>query len=74
MMGFGFIWILIVWGIIIAAAIWLGKTLLNRDGDLGSLLAGSGKRSAIDILENRYARGEITREEFEIMKKDIAKA
>jgi len=73
-MGFGFLWILIVWGIIITAAIWLGKILLNRDGDLDSLLASSGKRSAIDILENRYARGEITREEFENIKKDIAKA
>lgn len=71
MMGFGFIWILIVWGVIIAAAIWLGKALLNRGGDLGGILAGGGNKSAIEILENRYARGEITREEFENMKKDI---
>ncbi|MDK2959397.1 MAG: putative rane protein [Synergistaceae bacterium] len=27
--------------------------------------------SAVDILNKRYARGEITREEFEMMKKDI---
>ena len=72
MMGFGFLFMIIVWGVIIAAAVWVGRYLLNMNGDLNNVLSNTRKKSALEILENRYARGEITREEFESMKKDIA--
>lgn len=71
-MGFGFLFMIIIWGVIIGGAILLGRYLLNMNGDMGSILSNPKRKTALDILENRYARGEITREEFEIMKEDIA--
>lgn len=32
----------------------------------------SGGESALDILKRRYARGEITREQFEQMRRDVS--
>jgi putative membrane protein len=72
MMGFGFLLMLGVWVVIIIAAIWVGKTLLNQQDDPFLPQSKSQKESALDILEIRYARGEITRDEFEAMKQDIS--
>jgi putative membrane protein len=60
-MGLGWIAILIV----VVAVVWL----LMR----GPLAGGpqAGQRSALDILKERYARGEIGRAEFEEKKRDL---
>lgn len=34
---------------------------------------GSGEKGALDILDERYARGEITRDEYGVMKTEIAR-
>ena len=71
MMGFGFIAFLIFVGIVIVAALGLGKVLLSSDTSISNIFSGSKNRSTREILEERFVRGEISREEFELMKKDI---
>ncbi len=71
MMGFGFIFMILIWGIIIVGAIWVGKNVLDQNGLFNNPKPTSHRKSALEILENRYARGEISREEFEAMKEDI---
>lgn len=74
--GFGFGWILqilflilIVWGIIslFRYGRYMGGCGPMRDP--GHKHDGNG--NAIEILRSRYAKGEITKEEFEKMKKDL---
>ncbi len=68
-MGFGFGWLfmIIFWVFVALCVVYFIR-----------MIAGSGKRgekeeTAMDILKKRYAKGEITREEFDRMKDDITK-
>lgn len=72
MMGFGFLIFLVFAGVIIVVAIAIGKLLFTNDTSLANIFnASAGKKKSREILEERYVKGEITREEFEIMKKEI---
>jgi putative membrane protein len=53
------------WGLVIAGIV-LGIRWLVRQG------RGSGPDAALDILRQRYARGEISKEEFEAKKRDLS--
>ncbi len=68
-MLFGGIWMLLFWGGIIALIIWGVKKLTERGGPGAS---STDKSSPLDIARERYARGDISREEFEQMKKDLS--
>jgi len=65
-MIFGAIWMILFWGGLILLIVWAVKKLSERGGGGG----GAGK-SALDIAKERYARGEITKEQFEALKKDL---
>jgi len=72
-MGFGilgFVIMLVFWGGLIALAIWLVKTLF-AGSQRSTSTAREVEPSASRILDQRYARGEITREQYELMKQDI---
>jgi putative membrane protein len=66
----GFIGMVLVWILLIAGAVWLIKQIFSgpviRSGD-----TPGGVERAIDILDKRYARGDLDREEYERMKKDL---
>ena len=63
--GMGFGWIIGL--LLLAAIIWIIVKSVNQNSNAHN----SVSKSAIDILKERYARGEIGKEEFEEKKKDI---
>lgn len=65
--GWGMVWGWILGLIILIILIWL----IIRSLGPGLPRAGSGKKSALDILKDRYARGKISKEEYEDKKKDL---
>lgn len=63
--GTGFMWI--IWIIIIIAVIFLAKGYFSPAKEERKATG----ESALDVLEKRYARGEISKEEFEEKKRDL---
>ncbi len=58
-------WMVVFWGGLIALIVW-GIMRLTRRSD------SAPKRDPLDVAKERYARGEIPREEFEQIKKDLS--
>ena len=66
--GYGYMALgLIFWILIIVGVILLIKWLIEQ----GKTTGGEQQMTAMDILKARYAKGEITTEEFEEMKKRL---
>ncbi|HZM35676.1 MAG TPA: SHOCT domain-containing protein [Burkholderiales bacterium] len=53
-------WILVILGIVVLVK-WLA----------GGPTGGGGESRALDILKERYAKGELTREQFEQMRREL---
>ena len=68
----GFLGMILIWGFLIAGSIWLIKVLFSG-GINQPRQKNEHDEQAIEILNKRYARGEITRDEFELMKSDLIK-
>ena len=64
-MAFGGVWMVIFWVGLIALIVW-GITRLTRRND------SSSKHNPLNMARERYAKGEISREEFEQIKKDLS--
>jgi len=69
--GFGLImsvvfWALVIWAIVVLVR-WLARSSHSGRGHW------QGEDSAIQILKDRYAKGEINKEEFEQKMKDLSK-
>ncbi|MBI5817242.1 MAG: SHOCT domain-containing protein [Candidatus Yonathbacteria bacterium] len=64
--GFGWLGEILWWVLVIAGVVFLVRYLKHSKG-----WNCSGKR-ALDILKERYAKGEIDKAEFEAKKKDLS--
>ena len=67
-MGFGWIFMILFWALVILGIVYTVQAISRRAGRSGA------EETPLDILKMRYAKGEITREDFERMKDDILKS
>lgn len=61
--GMGLWWVLLV-ALVVVLGVWLFRSMGNSPS--------APRESAPDILDKRYARGEIGRDEYEQKKRDLA--
>lgn len=65
-MGWWMVWGSVLWVILIAAIVFAGAWLAGNRGE------PAGRReSPEDVVRRRYASGEISREEFEQLRRDL---
>ena len=64
--GFGWMWLMpIFWIVILGLIIWAVIAAVRGASQSG------GSESALELLKKRYARGEISKEEYEEKKKEL---
>ncbi len=61
----GWILNLLFWALLIAGALWLGRRLLGGSATVTS------RETPLETLKRRYAAGEIGRDDFERMKREV---
>jgi len=70
-MGFGFLFFAFFAIVVIGGGLGLGKFVISNNSPLSNIFSSKRRSTPREILEERYVRGEITREEYETMKSDI---
>ncbi len=61
---------MILWILVIGLIVW-GVVSYTRNGTVNVGGGTPSRREPLDIVRERYAKGEITKEEFETIKKNI---
>jgi putative membrane protein len=68
--GFGGFWMVLFWAAVISFGVWVVHKLTDK----GEVLTNTTIiTKPMDIAKERYAKGEITQEEFLKLKKDLTK-
>lgn len=66
MMGFGLIWLILIVAVVAYLLGWRPENL-----NLGQRQERTDEKTPLEIVKERYARGEITKEEYEHMRADL---
>ena len=61
----GVVWMVLFWGAIIALIVWAVKRFTSGSDS-------NRKNDALDIARERYARGDISKEEFDQIRKSLS--
>ena len=64
----GWIMMVVFWGLVIVGIVALVRAASNRGGGAES----RDKETPVEILRRRYAAGELSKEQFEDMKRNVA--
>ncbi|MFC1918989.1 SHOCT domain-containing protein [Chloroflexota bacterium] len=64
-MVFGGVWVVVLWGGLIAFIVWAIKKLTERGGR-------TLKQCPLNVAKERYTRGEISNEKFNRIKKELS--
>lgn len=73
MMGLGLIWMLLFWGAFVLAAVWLIMRLFPTSPQPSPGSASDARGTARDILDQRYAQGELSRSQYNEMRQTIGR-
>lgn len=80
-MGLGWIWMILFWGLVITGIVALVRSVAAQPGGAASAPGGTtstqantAASTALTILQERYARGEIDRTEYETKRRDLSGA
>lgn len=71
--GLGIVIMVLFWVGLIALVVWLVRVIFPSQQPTQKT-SPDNPQNAQEILKRRYARGEITREQFELMKEDLQSA
>ena len=74
--GFGMLFILLFWILVAGLMVWALAQFLpgvaSRTTTRGTLTTGPNQDSALEILRQRYARGELSKAEYDDMRRQLA--
>lgn len=69
---FGGIGMLLFWGVIIALVVFFARSFIDRARTQSLSQSPHSGQTPLDILRERYAKGEISKEEYEQRRKTLA--
>lgn len=61
-----------IYAALILGVIWVVRALVRREVRASGAGAGETRESAAEILKKRYAHGDITRERYQEMKRELS--